>query len=244
MEGKKHILITMLMLQSILVFGQNNESIYNAYRSGDMHKWRYAMDSIEAVKQKTDQELLDLINYQYGYIAWCIGNKKNHEAKKYLKKATDNLEKLEPKKYKTSMLYAYRAAFVGFEIGLALYKAPFIGPKSLEYAQKSIRTDTLNAIGYIQLGNIAYYTPAILGGSKNEALAHYLKALKIMEASSEFKTNNWNYLNLLATLISAYMDLNQYETSKHYCLKTLAIEPGFDWVRNNLYPQVIKKLKR
>lgn len=226
------------------LYAQNNKLIYKAYTNSNMNQWKHSMDSMNVIKQKTNKELLELINYQYGYIGWCISNKKTVEAEKYLEKASLNLKQLEQKKYNLSMLYAYKAAFVGFEIGLSPYKAPFIGPKSLEYAQKSISLDSLNTLGYMQLGNIAYYTPEILGGSKTEALKHYLKALKIMEKNSELKTHNWNYLNLLGTIIKAYMDLNRNQAAKEYCIKTLSVEPGFDWVKNQLYPQVLKKLKQ
>jgi tetratricopeptide (TPR) repeat protein len=244
MEGKKYILILSLALLSCCVLGQNNKSIYNAYASGNMTKWKAAMDSVDALKQKKDKDVLDLINYQYGYIAWCIGSDKEDEAEKYLTKATLNLEKLELKKYNESMLYAYKAAFVGFEIGLANYKAPFMGMKSLEYAKKSVSIDISNALGYMQLGNIYFYMPKMFGGSKTEALAYYLKALTLMESNKEYKTNNWNYLNLLATIIHAYVELNKFEEAKKYCIKTLTIEPGFDWVKNNLYPKVLKNVKK
>lgn len=244
MEGKKYILILSLSLLSCCVLGQNNKSIYNAYVSGNMTKWKAAMDSVDALKQKNDKAVLDLINYQYGYIAWCIGSNKDDEAEKYLKKATGNLNKLEQKKYNESMLFAYKAAFVGFEIGLAKYKAPFIGMNSLEYAKKSVSIDASNALGYMQLGNIYFYMPKMFGGSKSLALEHYLKAMKFMESSNEYKTSNWNYLNLLTTIISAHIELNQYEEAKKYCIKTLTIEPGFDWVKNILYPKVLKKLKK
>jgi tetratricopeptide (TPR) repeat protein len=209
-----------------------------------MYKWKSTIDSINALKQKQDKELLDLINYQYGYIAWCIGSNKTDEAEKYLKQATLNLKRLEQKKYNESMLYAYKAAFVGFEIGLAKYKAPFIGMNSLEYAKKSVSIDASNALGYMQLGNIYFYMPEVFGGSKTEALTYYLKTIKLMESNKEYKTSNWNYLNILATIISAYIDLNQYEEAKKYCIRALTIEPGFDWVRNNLYPKVLKNSKK
>jgi len=240
MEGKKYILVLTLALLSCFVFGQNNKSIYNAYVSGNMHRWKTAMDSVDALEQKINKEVLDLINYQYGYIAWCIGSSEEEEAEKYLNKATINLEKLEQKKYNESMLLAYKAAFIGFEIGLAKYKAPFIGMNSLEYAKKSVSIDASNALGYMQLGNIYFYMPKMIGGSKTEALAYYLKALTLMESNEEYKTSNWNYLNLLATIINAYIELNKYEEAKKYSIKTLTIEPGFDWVKNNLYPKILK----
>ncbi len=243
MEGKEYLLLTILILLNSSAIAQNNQSIYQAYVAGNMGQWKSSMDSIDAIERKTSREVLDLINYQYGYIGWCVGIKKNDEAKKLLRKAADALEQLEEKRYNESMIYAYKAAFVGFEILMAPHKAPFIGPKSLGYAKKSITLDASNALAYVQLGNIAYYTPKLFGGSKDEAIKHYLKALKIMGTSSEYSSPNWNYLNLLIALINAYMDTNLYEAAKKYCLKTLALEPGFDWVKNNLYPQVLKNLK-
>jgi len=243
MEGKKYLLILLLASFSTGLLGQNNKSIYNAYISGKMAKWKITMDSVDAVKQKTDKDLLDLINYQYGYIGWSIGSNKNEEAEKYLKKATDNLNKLEEKKYKESMLFSYKAALIGFEIGLAKYKAAFIGLNSLKYAKKSVSIDASNPLGYMQLGNVYYYMPKVFGGSKSLALEHYLKSLKLMESSNDYKINNWNYLGLLVTIINAYTDLNQYEEAKKYCIKTLTIEPDFDWVKDNLYPEILKKTK-
>lgn len=244
MEGKKYILIISVTLWSCLLFGQNNKTIYKAYASGNMNRWKAAMDSIDVLKTKNNHDLLDLINYQYGYIAWCIESNQEEEAEKYLEKATGNLKQLEQKKYKESMLYAYKAAFIGFEIGLANYKAPFIGMNSLDYAKKSVTIDASNAFGYIQLGNIYLHMPTLFGGSKTEALAYYLKALHLMESNKEYKTSNWNYLNIYATIINAFIDLNQYEDAKKYCIKALTIEPGFDWVKNNLYPKALKNSEK
>lgn len=244
MEGTKHILLAVALLLSLGLRSQPRSQIYRAYAAGDMGRWKIVMDSVGAVKQKTNKETLELIGYQYGYIAWCIGNSKEDEAKRYLRAATAYVEKLEQQKYGIPTLYAFKAAFIGFEIGFAKYKAPFIGPRSLEFAKASVRLDTLNALGYMQLGNIAYYTPRMFGGSTKEAIGHYLKALKILESNREYGTSTWSYLNLLATIVSAYMDEKQYELAKKYCLRALAVEPNFTWVKKSLYPQVQKKLKQ
>ena len=185
---------------------------------------------------------LDLLNYQYGYIAWCISKEKTNEAEKYIDKSEKLIELLERQSYNLPMLYAYKAAFIGFELGISPYKAPFIGAKSLSYAQQSVGLDSLNAMAYVQLGNIAFYTPKMFGGSKPEAMQYYFKAIKIMQEEIESTKQNWNYLNLLATIINAYMDLEQYDMAKKYCIKTLSIEPEFDWIKNNLYPQILKKI--
>jgi tetratricopeptide (TPR) repeat protein len=242
MERKKYILIAVIGLLFCPLFGQNNHTIYHAFAAGNMKKWKAAMDSIEAIKHKSNKELLDLLNYQYGYIAWNLGKKNTKEADKYLIKAYTDLKLLEKKQYNLPVLYAYKAALTGFEIGLHPYKAPFIGPKSIEYAKMSVKLDSSNSMGYIQLGNIAYYMPAMFGGSKTEALIYYLKALSISENKIECKNHNWNYLNLLSIIIQAHMGLEQYHHAETYCIKALAVEPGFDWVKKGLYPQVLKKI--
>ena len=243
MERTKYLFVILFSLFTLVLFGQNNKSIYQAYVNGNMDKWKYAMDSLEAIKTISNKENLDLINYQYGYIAWCISNKKKSEAEKYMNKSKKLIELLEKQHYNLSMLYAYKAALVGFEIGISPYKAPFIGQQSLSFANQSVDFDSLNALAYMQLGNIAFYTPKMLGGSKPEAIQYYFKALKIMQEGIESTNGNWNYLNLLATIINANMELKQYELAKKYCLETLAIEPQFDWVKNELYPEILKNIK-
>lgn len=206
-----------------------------------MGKWKSTMDSISNINSKSNKQQLELINYQYGYIPWCIDNDREKEAEEYLNKAQKILKQLEQQDYKPSILYAYKAAFIGFEIGLAPYKAPFIGPESLSFANQSKNLNSNNAFSYVQLGHIEFYTPKIFGGSKTNAMQHYLKAVSIME-NNEQLSQNWNYLNVLATIVNAYIELEQYDKAKEYCVKTLEIEPNFDWVKNELYPQILKKL--
>lgn len=238
MERKKYLLISFFCFAFFLVFGQNNTTTYKAYKLGDMVEWKKFMDSYKA---SSNAQKLDLINYQYGYIAYCIDQEKEAEAEKYLQQAEKFLSDLEKQHYKLSMVYAYKSAFIGFKIGLSLYKAPFIGQESLAYAKKSVSLDGSNYFGYVQLGNIAFYSPAMFGGSKTDAMKYYKKALELMEKNPDLLKNNWNYLSVLATIINAYYELGQYELAKKYCLKTLAIEPQFDWVKNQLYPKILNK---
>lgn len=72
------------------------------------------MDSLENVNPKTNNEKLDLINYQYGYIAWCIDKDKEDEAEFYMEKAQVLMEQLEAQNFNLSMVYAYKAAFYWF----------------------------------------------------------------------------------------------------------------------------------
>ncbi len=240
MERSKHLFLIFFSLISFVAFGQTNRSIYQAYVSGDMSQWKKTIDSMYKTT-KTNQGKLELVNYQYGYIAWCISNDKDSEAKKYMNKAEKLVEFLEKQNYNKSLLYAYKAAFVGFKIGLKPYKAPFIGSKSSSFAKKSVEFDSRNALAYVQLGNISYYKPKTMGGSKSKAMEHYLNALKIMEQKNQVK-QNWNYLNLLVTIVNAYMDLEDYKKAQTYCLKIFDVEPEIQWVRDELYSKILKKI--
>ncbi len=237
MEKSKCIFLILFCLGFTFVYGQN-KSIYDAYKSGDMLAWQSTMNAIEP---KTDAEILALINYQYGYTAWCIGQKRDDEAKKYLDSAQSLVKKLEKKDYHTSTLWAYKAAFVGFEIGIDPHRAPFIGLRSLAFAKQSTKADPSNYFAYLQLGNSAFYTPKVFGGSKKDAIGYYLHALELIEKDAQLLRDNWNYLNLLATIINAYYEMGDYERAQTYCTKALSVAPDFSWVKHTLYPKIRKE---
>lgn len=238
MERKIHIFLIVFIHYFGTVNAQNSVSIYKAYNASDMTAWKYTIDRMESNPDKSNVFRLELLNYQYGYIAWCIGEKNAEIAQKYLRKAENHLGFLENEKYKLTDIYAYKAAFVGYKIGISPYKAPFIGHRSLKYAELSVNIDSTNALGYIQLGNIKFYSPVVLGGSKEIAIKYYLKALQIMEENKPSMEKNWNYLNLLGTIITAYKEVGNYSLAKYYCHKALEIAPDFDWVKNKLYPEI------
>ena len=244
MERSKHIFIIIVIFLPLSLIGQKKEAIYQAYVSGNMTRWQSIVEQLDQQKPTSNQEKLNALNYQYGYIAWCISQEKKDEAKHYLRAAYKTIRNLEKKKYNLSMLYAYKAAFIGFEIGLNPYKAPFIGPQSIEFAKRAKVLDTNNAMAYVQLGNIAYYTPKIFGGDKTLALKHYQRAIQLFETSPTNTINDWNYLNLLVSIIEAYIGIEDYNTAEELCKKALKVEPNFEWVAHNLYPQVKEKQQR
>ena len=241
MERTKNLLIVLIILfRTISLDGQSRVTIYQAYTDNNMDKWKAVIDSLEDIDEKSDALRLELLNYQYGYIGWCIGTKNKEAAKHYYDLAQNNLETLENEQFNLAEIYAYKSAFVGFEIGLSPYKAPFIGLQSIEFANKAIAADSDQYLGYVQLGNIEFYRPAIFGGSKTKAIEYYQKALKKMEANPALLTENWNYLSLLATLINAYIEIDNFSKARDYCIKTLKIAPDFHWVKNELYPLTLK----
>lgn len=241
MERAKYIYIILVLFNATFVFSQNHPEIYKAFVKNDMGLWEATIETLEIQDSKAPKEQLDLVNYYYGYIAYCIDQGWSKQARTYLAKARVIINKLEMASYQESMLLAYRSAFVGFDIGLAPFKAPFIGPKSLAFAEKAKSLNAKNAFAYVQLGNIAFYTPEVFGGSKEEALRHYLKAY-YLEKENNVSTD-WNYLNLLASIVLAYKEVEDYKFAKRFCEEALEVAPDFLWVKDELYPEILNIIK-
>jgi tetratricopeptide (TPR) repeat protein len=245
MERPSHKLILFILLFfSLNIRASDRSDIYAAYVKNNMPLWKSTIDKMEAVKSNDNDFLLELVNYQYGYIAWCIGNNKNDEAKIYLEVAENNISILANVTKNLSMVNSYKAAFYGYKIGLNKFLAPFIGMKSTDCAKMAIDFDKDNPLGYIQYGNIQFYMPSVFGGSKKEAVAYYLKAQELMEKDSRYITENWNYLSLLIVIAQSYSYLNDFQSSIGYLEKILRIEPDFGYVKNELYPQLLNKMKK
>lgn len=238
MEGKKHF-VTLLVFCFIgfQSHASNKIKIYEAYISNNMDVWQKVIDEMEKTENKQIDFLLELINYQYGYIGYCLSIENKTLAKKYLDLAENNLEKMENQKGPPSMIHSYKSAFYGFKIGLSPYKAPVLGPKSMKHAQLAMELNPENAMGYVQYGNVQFYMPEVFGGSKTEAIENFLKAVEIAEKNHEF-TNDWNYLSWLVLIGQSFQKLENNEMAEKYFKKCLAVEPGFVWVKNELLPEI------
>lgn len=235
--------IILFFIISFNTMAQDNEKILDYFLSDKMNEWKVLIDNMENSNQLTLEKRLELVNYQYGYIAWCVGKEKYSNAKKYISKAEQHLDELEKNNYAKSWVYSYRSAFMGFKIAMSQWLAPFLGPKSIEYAENARKIDPNNWFAFVQLANIKFYTPSIVGGSKKEALNYYLKAKNLFESNDKNYQKNWNYLNLLVSIANAYIELGNYNTAKQYYEMALNTYPNFHWIKNELYPDLLKKIK-
>jgi tetratricopeptide (TPR) repeat protein len=244
MERKKYLTLTILLLFGFLsIYASNKTEIYKAYISNDMNLWKKTIDEMNQQKSKSNDFRLELLNYQYGYIAWCIGNKKNEIAETYIELGEKNIQVLEKIGSYGSAVNSYRSAFYGYKIGLNKLKAPFIGPKSVECAKMAMKQDADNPYGYIQYANSQFYMPAVFGGYKKIALDYYTKAKNLMEINHQKIIQDWNYLSLLSMIAKTYTELKDFKQAKTYYEKILKIEPDFLWVKNELYPDLLKMIK-
>lgn len=243
MERKKYLIVFLLMLISNLSVATERQQIYNAFISGNMARWRMVIDAMHNQRPLSNSRMLELVNYQYGFVAWAIGSSNLNLARVYIEKAEEILDALENNNFNLSRVYAYKSAFYGFRIGLNRARAPFLGPRSMDYARRSISTNPNEPSGYIQYANAMYYMPPIFGGSKSVALDNYQRAIALMERNSDALKNDWNYINLLTTVANIYKEMGDYDAAKSYYQKILNIEPNFVWVKEQLYPELLNRMR-
>jgi len=245
MERTKYrLILILLLLQGFLQIKAGFRSeIYYAYVHNRMDIWKNAIDRMDSEVSKTNELLLELVNYQYGYIGYCIGYKKRDDAKKYLELAERNIEVLEESKFSPSLINAYKCAFYGFRIGLNKLSAPINGLKSIEHARSALALDKENYFAYIQYGNIQFYMPAAFGGSKKEGIEYFLKAKEILEKNPVDLTENWNYLSLLLIIGQSHTYIDDLNSAKNVYENILRLEPDFLYVKNELYPRLLKKME-
>lgn len=240
---KRNLIIAILVLFALNLTGSEKKDIYDAYINNAMSVWKKIIDQLELKTEKNSQQQLELVNYQYGYIACCFSHNHKDEAVVYLKLAEDHIRLLEMNKFELSKTNAYKSAFYGYHIGLNVFSAPFIGSKSAACAKLSVAIDPNDYFGYIQLGNVRLHAPSFMGGSKPEALKNFLKARALMERDGLDRSDDWNYLSLLISIAKTYEILNEANSAKLTYEEILKFEPKFKWVKDELYPQLLKKIK-
>lgn len=218
-----------------------NGDILKAYINDDIGSWKTTIDDLAGKDVLKHDEKLELVNLHYGYVAWCIDKKKSNEADRYINAAIDLLDDLENAEFDLPSVYAYKGMFYGFIITQSFIKAPYYGPKCYNYSVNSLESDSLNVMGLMQMGNLKFYIPKFLGGSKTKALEYYLKALDQLESTKSNVEQDWNYLHMIALVVYASKESGNIILARKYCEKGLSIAPDFKWLKDTMCPQVEKE---
>jgi tetratricopeptide (TPR) repeat protein len=234
-------LFNVMLLLTLQIKATYRSEVYSAYINNNMDLWRNVIEKMNTIPEKNNELLLELINYQYGYIGYCLGFDEKDEARELLQAAQKNLEILEDRKCSLSVINSYKSAFYGFRIALNPITAPVNGLKAIDCARTALKLDPEHYLGYVQMGNSKFFMPSTLGGSKKEALEYYLKAKELIEKTDTI-SGDWNYMNLMIVIGQTYTYLKDYPSAKKIYEGILENEPGFLYVKDDLYPKLLKKM--
>lgn len=228
-----------LILISGILWGQDYQSrIYQSYIHIDMEKWKRVMEEMESeYRTSGDQDLLyELAEAEYGYTAYCISVKQKEEAREVLHRSLEHIQLLLETDIDLARIYSLQGAFFGFRFFLEPLRSLKYRSLSLKANQKAISLGFHEPQAWMEKANIAFYTPAFLGGSKEQAVHYYEKAVRLYESYPYRTQQNWIYLNCMVGLAFSYEKTGQIRQAGEVYRKLLGLEPAFKWVRDELYP--------
>ena len=219
-----------------------HDKIYQSYISNDISIWENTLtDLISLYNNQADHVLLyEITLSHYGIIGYHLDYGSEEKASNYLSKAQDYLEELLTiSSYKAQSL-AFKSAFYGFEISLNSLKGLTLGRRSHNAANEAVEADEDYPRVWVEKGNVNFYTPAIVGGSKEEAIKYYEKAIKMFEHSMQYN-HRWLYLNTLVMLARAYEETGNDAMAIQTVRKALMFEPGFILAKEDYLPKLLNK---
>lgn len=246
MQMFRYLLVVVVLLPVLAASAQKKDLAYyqcaffESYRKGDMSPWPGLIAEMEKVKPADLQWQTEMVKGMYGYVGYLLGQKKKDLARPYIEKADVFLEKLLKLNPQNARLHSLYGAFYGYKISLAVYKAPFLGPKSLSHIDKSIELDPKEPMGYIEKGNSLMYRPAAFGGDKKQALVLYRKALALQEPGNSPRCN-WQQLLLRAFILKGLLETGQLAEAKTF---KAAMEKDYgkmDWIEQFVGADLIEK---
>ena len=249
----KVVLIFLVLLLPLLpIAGQtarasvplHNCNVYRGFLSGDMGVWTKGIAQQEEKYRlsRSSEDLFVLILSKYGYIGFIIGMKKSEEAKEMLTSAEENVEVLVKDKEYTARATALRGALIAMRISLNPVKATYLGMRSFKQMEEALQIDSNDPTSWVEMGNARYHMPSVVGGSYKEAARCFSQAVILYEKNPANLICNWHYLHALVWLAQSHDKLGDTAEAKKIYEKILRLEPEFQWVKKELYPDLIKRI--
>ncbi|MGQ7868159.1 hypothetical protein [Sunxiuqinia sp. sy24] len=206
------LLLTGLLLSlNLLVSGQNLEAyqcrFFNSYLAGDMSNWMSWIEEIEHSHPDEQEWGILALQARYGLIGYYFGTDQKEKIKAVLREGESQLEDWREQAPGDARLLSLQASFDAFKIGLAMYKAPFLGPKAVGAIQKALKLNSKEPMAWLEEGNALYNRPALFGGDKKLALVSYQRALELFDQSDQ-------QCNYLKVLVEVFIMKGYYETDQ------------------------------
>jgi tetratricopeptide (TPR) repeat protein len=243
---KKITIIIALLISPIFALFSNNlanskEKLYVAYISGNNELWISVMNDLSEFYKASDNifELFELAKSQYGYMGVLIDRSEFDLARKILPETEKNIQELLKYNPNWADAHGLKAGIYGFKIILFPTQVIFNGPKGKNYLEKASSYNEISASILVEMANYKYHTPALLGGDINEAIKYYEYAIRLFELTDQ-KKHNWQYINTMVWLAISYDKKGENVKAAKLLSKILKLEPDFNWVKNDLYPKIIR----
>lgn len=232
------IFLTLLINLPLYAADFSKRVLYEAYLASDMTVWGNYLKRMDT-KSLSIAEMAEMVNYEYGYIAFCQGEKRMDEAEERLRLFEQHINRLETGGYSPSNVQVYRSSVCAYQIAYNKLKFISLANKAIAFVEKAVEIDSLNPIALTLKGNVDFYRPGAVGGSKKRALETFLKAEKLMR-QQRMTVDCWNYRSLQMCIAQCYEKLGDKKKAIAYCEHILDEEPDFVYIRDVYLPELKK----
>jgi len=220
-------------------------TIYRGYISSDMQMWKREMAGLREAC-RTDPVActqFTLTEAMYGYIGFLISVNDKNAARPLVDTFEMEIEQLAAYSEYRAETEAFRLALLGYRMALNPARSVTLGPKALRQLEKAMEIGSSCPSVWIEKANSESNMPAFAGGSEEKAAASFREALRLFEEDGKMSECNWRYLNTIVLLGQLLEEMGDYIGARDEYMRALTREPDFRRVRNEMLPQVERKIK-
>lgn len=234
----KRLLINFFLLLPLSLLAQIDDSkMYQAYLRQEMTFWGKTLNEAYKVEEPSLAFVEKMANYEYGYIAACLDEKKKEEARQIMDKMGEHVDFMEKNGSNPALVALYRSALCAYEYKISSWPSLSMAFKSIEFVEKATELAPENPIVLSLKGNVDFYRPGIAGGSKKRALFNFEKAVQQFE-KQQLTIDNWNYVATILSMAQAYDKIGERQKAILTCEKILEMAPNHIFVRDVFFPSL------
>lgn len=223
------------------------EHIYQGYITGEYNHWKSGLSILNTLNNrfrgKNSTVLYELAVAQYGLIGYHLANDQEDKVNLLIKQCERNGNKLLDFKETAAAAHALLGGLMGIKMDISPAKALFIGPQSMTHIEKSTKLGPQNPAAWLETANMRLHSPALFGGSTDEAIKCYKKSINYFNQQTDKERRCWLYLHAQAWLGKAYEKKGQYQQAITTYENALAYEANFGWIKDELLPAAQKRMR-
>ena len=220
--------------------------VYEGYINNDLASWQKGQKALWERFQRDGGRSLELayeaLLAEYGMIGYCLANENCQDIADRVDNAQEKIEEVLDIHSKWSEGHAFLGGLLAMEIELSPARAIFLGPSSSKHISAATELNPNNPSGWVEMGNMKYHAPALFGGDTEEAIEYFKKAIQLFDNQPQLRKNNWLYLHAWVWLAKSYEEEEKLDLALATYKRLLAYEPRFRWVKDELYPDLLKKM--
>lgn len=222
-------------------FASPLEKVYAGYCQNNATPWREGLKQLSIRCEANPANarcLFEWVLGEYGFIGFAITAEQTLGMDARIDRALANAALLEKNPEYASSAAAMAGGLIAMKIMIKPIRAIGLGGKSEKALKRGIAIDAQNPVAWVEMGNLKFHAPGIFGGSTEEAIECFEKAISLFDQKPALRNQNWQYLHAFAWLGKAYEETGQKAQAKAVYERALAYEPAFTWVKNELLPGV------